>query len=184
MALEGVFRDLQIRIRHVEGAVSMLQKTVEDKPPDDPSALVDDLENIGLDLMGMLHDMRRTATLARRRVGHPVDLDGARQALTLCHERFHRMERNFSGRLMSYHELRGLARLATRGGEWPSWADRTKKDIEQCRPLLQEISKALAACWQELVEHSGKTSISIRTENLGQKVIANGIRETVGNSST
>jgi len=35
---------------------------------------------------------------------------------------------------------------------------------------LEQTSAALAACWQELVEHSGTTSISVK--NTGQKIIA------------
>jgi len=48
---------------------------------------------------------------------------------------------------------------------------------------LHEASKALAGGWKELVEHGGKTSISIRTENLGQKIFAQP-KDMVGSSST
>ena len=170
MALETVFRELQVRLQFMDGTLAMLQKTLEDRPPNQGSALVDDLENIVLDMTGMLHNMRKAGSLARRRVGHPLDLDGARQALTRCQESFYRMENEFSGSLMAYNKLKELSRLGARGGEWPSWAIRTRQDIEQCRQPLQELSKALVACWQELVEHGGRTSISVT--NTGQRIVA------------
>lgn len=170
MALETVFRELQVRLQFMDGTLAMLQKTLEDRPPDQGSAVVDDLENIVLDMMGTLHDMRKAGSLARRRVGHPVDLDGARQALTRCQGSFHRIENEFSGGLTAYNKLRELSRLGARGGEWPSWAGRTRQDIEQCQQPLQELSKALVACWQELVEQGGRTSISVT--NTGQRIVA------------
>jgi hypothetical protein len=170
VALETVFRELQVRLQFMDGTLAMLQKTLEDRPPDQGSALVDDLENDVLDMKGMLHDMQKAGSLARRKVGHPVDLDGARQALTRCQANFHRIESEFSSRLMAYNKLRELSRLSTRGGEWPSWAMRTRQDIEQCQQPLQELSKALVACWQELVEHGGRTSISVT--NTGQRIVA------------
>lgn len=170
MALETVFRELQVRLQFMDGTLATLQKTLEDRPPDQGSAVVDDLENIVLDMMGTLHDMRKAGSLARRRVGHPVDLDGARQALTRCQGSFHRIENEFSGGLTAYNKLRELSRLGARGGEWPSWAGRTRQDIEQCQQPLQELSKALVACWQELVEQGGRTSISVT--NTGQRIVA------------
>jgi hypothetical protein len=170
VALETVFRELQVRLQFMDGTLAMLQKTLEDRPPDQGSAVVDDLENIVLDMMGTLHDMRKAGSLARRRVGHPVDLDGARQALTRCQGSFHRIENEFSGGLTAYNKLRELSRLGARGGEWPSWAGRTRQDIEQCQQPLQELSKALVACWQELVEQGGRTSISVT--NTGQRIVA------------
>jgi hypothetical protein len=185
VALEVVFRDLQLRLQNVETAMNLLQTTVEDRPPDDyEPAVAEHVERIVLSMMGVLHEMRRTASLARRRVGRPPDLDGARQALVNCQEQFHKFEQEYSSSLGSYEQLKQLARLGPRRGEWPSWGNRTKQDIEQCREPLQDTSKALAACWQELVEHSGKTSISIRTDNLGQKIFAKGVKDTAGSSAT
>ena len=47
--------------------------------------------------------------------------------------------------------------------------------IEQGRQPIEETSRALAACWQELVERSGTTSISVT--NTGQKIIARRMNE-------
>ena len=69
MALEMVFRDLQLRLQNVETAMTLLQSTMEDRPPDDDEpAVAEHVERIVLGMMGVLHEMRRTASLARRRV--------------------------------------------------------------------------------------------------------------------
>jgi hypothetical protein len=185
MALEATFRELTTCFHKVNDVVNALQITIEDKPEHDEAALADGLENTVLDIMGALHEARRAALHARQATGHPLDLDSARRALSVCQDRFHRIEQEYAANLVSYEKLRELARLSSeRRGEWRLWAESVKQGVEQCQPPLHGASKALAGCWQELVEHGGKTSISIRTENLGQKIFAQGTRDAVGSSST
>lgn len=170
MALEATFRDLSVCLHHLHDALNALQVTLGDKPPDDESALADGVETVVLDLMGILHDARKAALNARKAVGHPLDLDRARRALTICQERFHRIEQQFTADLVSYEKMKELARLGTARRAWLPWSSTVKKGIELCQPPLEQVSAALAACWQELVEHSGTTSISVK--NTGQKIIA------------
>ena len=172
MALEATFRNLTVCLHHLHDALNALQVTLGDKPPDDESALADGLETVVLDLMGTLHEARRSALNARKAVGHLVDLDRARRSLTICQERFHRIEQQFASDLVSYDKLKELARLGSTRRAWLPWSTTAKQGIEQCQPLLAQISTALAACWQEMVEHSGTTSISV--QNTGQKIIARG----------
>jgi hypothetical protein len=173
MALETTFRQLSVGFHKLHDALNALRVTVGDKPPDDEAALADGLENAVLDMMGTLHEARRSALHARKAVGHPPDLDRARRALTLCQERFHRVEQQFASDLVSYEKLTELARLGrARGHEWIPWANSTKEGIEQCRDPLEQASKALASCWQELAERVGVTSISVRNVTVGQKITA------------
>ncbi len=159
-------------LHRLHDALNALHLTVEDKPQHDDTALTDDLADKSLEMIGVLHEARRAAVNARRAVGHPPpDLDRARRALTLCQERFHRIEQQFSANLVSYEKLRELARLGSeRGREWRSWAVSTKEGIEQCRQPLEQTSKALAACWQELAERLGTMSISVQATNVGQQI--------------
>ncbi|MGA2890104.1 MAG: hypothetical protein ABSE51_18815 [Terracidiphilus sp.] len=90
----------------------------------------------------------------------------ARVALMRCQESFHRIKEQFAPDLVSCEQLKELARLGNAQRAWQPWASTIRQEIEQCQPPLHETSKALAASWQELVEHSGKMSISIRTENV------------------
>jgi len=170
MALEATFRELSVSLHQLDDSLNGLHLTVMDKPNEE-SALVDGLENSVLDLIGTLSDARKSASRARRAVGHPPDLDRARRALTVCQERFHRMEQQFATDLVSYEKLRELVRLGrVRRREWLAWANSTKQGIEQCREPLARSSKALAACWQELAERLGTLSISVKTHNVGQQI--------------
>jgi hypothetical protein len=176
VALEATFRDLSVCLHHLHDALNALQVTLGDKPPDDESALADGVETVVLDLMGTLHEARRAALNARRAVGHPKDLDRARRSLTLCQERFHRIEQRFASELVSYEKLKELARFGNERRAWLPWASTVKRGIEQCRSPLEQTSAALARCWQELAERAGTTSISVRNAIVGQKIVARDIR--------
>ena len=173
MALEATFRELQVSLHKLHDALNALQVGLGDKPLDDDAALADGLENTVLDAMGVLQEARKAALHARTAIGPPVDLDRAWRALTVCQDRFQDIEQQFSADLVSYEKLRGLARLGSeRGGEWLPWAGSTKQSIEECRPPLEEVSRTVARCWQEIAEHSGATSVSVRTTNIGQRIVA------------
>lgn len=150
MALEATFRDLSVCLHHLHDALNGLQVMLGDKPVDDESALADGVETTVLDMMGTLHEARKAALNARRAVGHPVDLDQARRALTICQDRFHRIEQQFASDLVSYETLKELERLGNERRAWLAWLSTVKQGIEQCRQPLAQTSTALAACWQEL----------------------------------
>ncbi len=168
MALEATFRNLSVALDLLHDALNTLHVTLGDKPPDQELALVEGLENSLLDIMGELHEARKAALQARRNVGLQPDLDRARRALTGCQQRFHRIEQQFSSNLVSYDRLRELVRLGEKGKEWRSWSESTRQGIEQCRPPLEQTSKALASCWQDLAERLGVLNLSVHT--IGQQI--------------
>jgi hypothetical protein len=185
MALEATFRRLFFQIRKLCDTLNAVLLTVGDKPPDRESALADELENTVLDMLGQAEDARAAARLAEKAVSSPMNMDRARSALAKCQEKFHRLEQQFSNQLVSYQKLKDLTSLGRdRGGEWKPWAGGMKDAIEQGREPIEETSKALAACWQELVEHSGTTSISV--SNTGQRIVAHGplTNESIGDRMT
>jgi len=168
MALEATFRNLSLSFDHLHDGLNTLHVMVGDRPPDVELALFDGLENALLDLMGELHEARKSALNARRALGTHRDLDGARRALTTCQHRFHRVEQQFSLNLVSYEKLKQLVSLGEKGKEWRSWADSTRRCIEECRWPTEQTSKALAACWQELAERLGMVNLSVNT--IGQQI--------------
>jgi len=173
MALEATFRDLLVGLQKLHDALNALQVTIGDRPPDDGAALADGLENSVLDVMGTLHEARKGAFNARGAVSDQIDLDRARRALTVCQDRFHRVSQMFSADFLSYENLRELQRLGVaRGREWLLWASSTKKGVNDCRHPLEEASLSLGRCWEEIAEHAGATSVSVRTTNVGQKIIS------------
>jgi hypothetical protein len=168
MALEATFRNLSVSLDMLNEALNTLHVMLGDKPPDQELALVDGLENALLDMMGELHEARKSALGARRNVGPQPDLDHARRALTHCQQRFHRVEQQFSIGLLSYEKMKELVWLGEKGKEWRSWADSTRVGIEQCRQPMEQTSKALASCWQELAERLGTVNLSVHT--IGQQI--------------
>jgi len=173
VALEATFRELFTQLRRLNDTLLALRLTVgEDKPLKGEAALVDHFEDSILELMGRLDECLKAVRVAQKAVGHPLDLDGARRALAKCQESFHRIEQQFLADLVSYEKLKDLASLGSeRRGEWLPWANSVKHGLEQCRPPLDDASKALAACWQEIAERVGTTSISVQATNIGQKIV-------------
>jgi hypothetical protein len=174
MALEATFRQLNRQLKKLQDNLVALRLTVsEDKPLNGESALADQLEDSVLDAMGFLEECLKESGLALKAARYPVDLDRARCALTVCQERFHQAERRFAAELVSYEKLRDLASLGgKRGGAWFSWGNTVKHGLEQCRSPMEAVSSALAGCWQEIAERVGTTSVSVRTTNIGQKIVA------------
>jgi hypothetical protein len=173
MALEATFRTLFVQIRKLGDTLNAVLLTVGDKPANRDAVLVDELEDTVLDMLGLIEDARTAARTAEKTVELPLDLDRARRALARCQDNFLRVERQFSNDLVSYEKLKNLTSLGVdRGGEWKAWTGSMKDAIEQARQPIEETSRALAACWQELVEHNGTTSISL--VNTGQKIIGRG----------
>lgn len=170
MALEATFRKLSVSLHKLHDALSALQVTVGDTPPNDEVALADRLENTVLDMLGTLHEIRKVAQEAQKAVAHPADLDSARHDLTQCQERFHSMEQQFAANLVSYENLNQLAQLAKERRPWTPWTKAFSQGIEQCRGPFDEASRALSSCWQELAEHLGNVNISMKATNVGQQI--------------
>ena len=152
MALGATFRGLSVCLHHLHDALNAHLVTLGDKTPADDSALADGAETVVLDMMGTLHEARTAAVNARKSVGHPVHLDEARRALTICQERFHRIEQQFASDLTSPDRLKELERLGDERRAWLPWSSAVKQGIQQCRQPLEQAGGALASCWQELTE--------------------------------
>lgn len=170
MALEATFRQLSLSLHKLHDALNALQVTVGDQPPHDESAIADGLENAVLDIQGRLHEARRSALRARRAVGDPPSLDRARRSLTICQERFHRIEQQFASDLVAYEKLKELERLGYERRAWMPWVSTVKQGIEQCSEPMDQASKGLAACWGELAERLGMVNISMQATNVGQQI--------------
>jgi len=184
MALESTFRTLSVQIRKLCDILNAVQLTLGDRPVRRGAALADELENVVLDLLGRLEEATAAARTAKAAVV-TLDLERARRGLAKCQEIFHAVEQQFSNELVSFDRLSALAELGKeRGGEWKAWANSMSDAVKEVGAPLAETSRVLAACWQELVEHGGRTSISIRTKNLGQKIVAKDSGEAVGGTPT
>ena len=181
MALETTFRTLTVKLRRLHDILKAVLLTVGDQPTGRGTVLADELENALLDMMGRLEEARTAAWAAEKAVALPVDVDRARRALSICQEGFHRVEAKFANQLVCYERLRDLTSLGSeRGREWKSWTGSMKTAIEECRAPLEKVRKALTGCWQELVEHAGKTPVSTGME---EKIYAQAGRDPATSST-
>jgi hypothetical protein len=173
VALEATLTKHCADLQRFNDTLVALRLTVaEDKPMQGESALVDHLEEAILEAMGLLSDGLMYAHTARDASGHPVNLDRVRRALADSQERFHQIEELFSSDLASHDKLVDLASLGNeRRGEWHPWANSVRHGLQQSREALDLASRALAACWQEIAERVGMTSVSVHTTNIGQKIV-------------
>jgi hypothetical protein len=172
MGLESSFRNFSSELRKLLEALQELRLTVvEDRPSRNDAVVVDNVEYAMEDMLGWVQESCEAAAVAQQAVGHPADLDRARQALAMCQEKFQRVEQAFSTKLVSYESIKNLTRFGCeRKGEWRLWVAAVKQGIERCRLPLQVAAAALVECWKELAERAGMTSISIRTTSIGQKI--------------
>ena len=174
MALEKTFREFVTQLRRVHDRLEELRVTVvEDKPKKNDAVIVDRFEYAVEDLFGAVDEISAAAREAQKAVGYPLDIEQARCALTKCQDQFHKFEQGFNTNLVSYERMKDLSSFGSeRRGEWPSWVASVKQGIEQCREPVEAAGRCLAECWAELAERAGMMSVSVKTTNIGQKIMA------------
>lgn len=174
MALEKMFRELPEQIRRLRDCFLALQLTIrEDLPPHGGVVLVDQFGDAVDESLGWLEDSLAAAIELQQSAKHPVDIDRARRALSNCQEYFHRMEQRFGSDLISYEKLKDLTGFGrSRRGEWVGWVKTVRKGLNECGQPMDDVSKALLACWQEIAEHASVTSVSVQATNIGQQIAA------------
>jgi len=163
---------LLARLHDLNEALNHLHVFVGDKPPHDEAAVADDLAEGSLALIGVLHEARQGAVQARQAVANQPDLNRAGKALAICQTGFHRVEKDFPALVASYKHFTELFRLAKERPEWAPWVVNTKQAIEDCYGPMEAVRQALTVCWQELAEHRGAPSVSVRTTSVGQRIVA------------
>jgi hypothetical protein len=170
--LEKSFGELSARLQRLRDRLRELRVTVvEDRPARQEAVVVDTLEYAIEDLLGWVEELLQHAAVCRNAVGHPIDFGQARTSLSTCQNLFSRMQQTFSGELNSYERLKDLTTFGQeRRGEWKSWVASVRLGIDQCSQPLSEAGQALADCWQEIAEHSGGVSVSVRNTSIGQRI--------------
>jgi hypothetical protein len=165
MGLEKTFRALSLALRRLNDRVSELRLTVvEDRPRKNDASLIDGFEYAVEDMLGWVREMRTSAKAAQQSVAHPLDLDRARRELSACQESFTRTERVFFQNLVSWERMNDLTVFGNeRRGEWRSWVLTVQCGVTHCRQPLEDVSAAIAACWEEIAERVGMTSVTMQT---------------------
>jgi len=172
MALEAAFGELAVQFRILREALRAVHTTIiEDRPLRDDVALVDSFGDAVEDILGRLEEALIASREGQQAVGHPLDLDRMRRALTTCQERFNWISQRFFSDLVSYQRLDDLTALGReRRGEWIAWGSSVKEGLDRCQQPLYDANQALFRCWQEIAERVGMTSVSVQATNIGQQI--------------
>ena len=172
MAIEAVFLQLDTACDAVREALQSLGLTViEDRPPHDEVLLVERLGNLVDDMRGWTEEGCASVGTAREAVTHPPDLQRARQALSVAHERFLLLEYRFFDEAVTHRTIDALMRFGQqRGREWLGWAKSVVLALDSCRAPIRALDEALLQAWRELGERLGARSVSLQTTNIGQQI--------------
>ncbi|SRR6266498_5305460 len=172
MALEESFTSLSQHLCLLHDELQELRRTVTEKPPKGDVVLVDLFSDAADDLLGWIVEASAYAGEAVEAASYPVDLDRARRSLKMCQEKFILTSVKLSADLLSYDRMEELVSFGDhRRSGWEKWATNVKAALESCREPLYEVNQTLFACWQELAERIGATSVSVKTTNIGQQNI-------------
>lgn len=172
MALDKTFRELTESLRKLRDSFLALQLTVrEDVPSEGGVVLVDKVGDALDDSLGWSEEALTGALQAERAVAPPANVDLARRALSSSQERFHRLQHRFQSELVSYQRLKDLSAFGrSRRGEWSAWVRSVRDGLEQCQGPLEQASRCLSECWQEIAERAAMTSVSVHSTNIGQQI--------------
>jgi hypothetical protein len=170
MALEAAFSDLATQLRALqESLIDLRLAAVEEKPARGDLVLVDLYGDGADELIGSIEEALQSAEGGYRSALPPVDLDRARRELTACHESYIRLSRRFKDDLTRYERVADLAGIGRRRGRaWGLWAFNVKSGLDRCQQPLFDVDEALLACWREIGERVGMTSVSVQATNIGQ----------------
>jgi hypothetical protein len=151
MGVEEKFGDLGLGLKRLQDAFEAMRMTIGDKPVGDDSMVVDQIDSEASELLSLIQEAREVGEEGVKGLRSAPDLDATRRALKLCQEWVQTIERRYAD-MVAFDEIQRLLGLRERGREWAAWANAARRDMEDCRSPMREVSEALAACWQELTE--------------------------------
>ena len=186
MALDKTFRELSESLRKLRDSFLAIQLTVrEDVPKQGSVALVDKFADAIDDALGWVEEALTAALEAGRAAAPPANVELARKALAGCQEQFHRMQERFQSELVSYQRLKDLTAFGrSRRGEWLGWVKTVRTGLEQCQAPMEQASRYLSDCWQEIAERAAMTSVSVQSTNIGQQIATSEVEEVVRRGMT
>ena len=171
MALREALTTLSTELHVLEDAVGGLWATIVEDAPDPSHAAVVGFGYPIQDLVG--HLAAASAAIGEGLVAFTSrrEVEAVLNAVATCQEQVNAAVRQLYGELLSYDRLVELARLSReRGGQWRAWLRPVRRGLEDCESRVHDVNTALLACWREIGERVGTTSVSVQATNIGQQV--------------
>jgi hypothetical protein len=186
VALDKTFRELSESLRKLRDSFLAIQLTVrEDVPSQGSVVLVDKFADAVDDSLGWVEEALTAALEAGRAVAPPANVELTRRALSRSQEQFHCMQERFQSELVSYQRLKDLTAFGrSRRGEWLGWVRTVRGGLEQCQSPMEQASRCLSDCWQEIAERAAMTSVSVQSTNIGQQIATPEAEELVRRGMT
>ncbi|MDP9442536.1 MAG: hypothetical protein M3P34_10265 [Actinomycetota bacterium] len=175
MALREALTTLATELHVLEDSVRGLRATILEDAPEPSHAAVVGLGYPIQDLVG--HLAEATAAVHDGLVAFTSrrEVDAALNAVATCQEQVNLAARQLYGELLAYDRLVELSKLShERGGAWRSWLRPVRRGLEDCETRVHDLNDALLACWREIGERVGTTSVSVQATNIGQQVTVPG----------
>ena len=181
MPIEKTFRQLSELICELHDHLLALQLTVrEDTPAHGAVVLVDKFGDAVDDLLGWVQEALGAAFEAQRTLAAPANWESARKYLAVAQEQVNRAQQSFQSELVSYERLKDLTAFGrSRRGEWSVWVKTVRDGLDRCRAPLEQASRCLLECWQEIAERGAMNSVYVHSTNIGQQIAASESEETV-----
>jgi hypothetical protein len=170
-ALELAFMDLAASAARLAEELRAASLTAADDQPRRPVALASALASRVVELCDQAELGKVAAGEAHQSMRRPPDLETARAALAKVQETVDQIGEGLSRELLSSASVSQLNLMAVeRGREWASWANTLLDGLERSQQTLHETSRALARCWQELLERALVSTFSVQNHTVGQQI--------------
>ncbi len=172
MSLESAFESLQCALTRLSETVSALHVTIaEDKPACGTTVLVDQLDNMVTDLLGMLEETDVHIAQLLRHNASSGQAEQTRRMLFAVHLLINRFMAKYTGEMSAHSTLAKLLEMGReRGREWRAWSLEVKTAVERCKLPAMAVIEALPDCWSELMQRMAQSSISMQTTSIGQQI--------------
>jgi hypothetical protein len=123
------------------------------------------------DMGGAIEEALSSGREAGLAIRHPRRLVETQLALITIQHCLNRTLTIFLAEVAPYDTVQTLVEMGRElGGSWPQWTDVVKVAINTCGTRLEEAFRALAECWEELVEKFSADSASMYATNIGQQI--------------
>ncbi len=186
MALDKAFQDLCDRLHALETELEELSSAVLHSKPAESRAnagsskehyLADLLWEMVAEMQGRQKEASVAAAAAKRAVEPPLNLDRAWRMLKASHEAVNLIGRQYSSEIVPYERVNDLMTLRAEHPEWAGWVEAQRTHLSRLGKQISDASDAFLACWQEIAERVGMTSVSVQSTNIGQQITAQELME-------
>ncbi len=170
-ALEQAFIDLAGSAGRLADELHIASMTAADDQPGRPVALAASLASRVVELSDQAELARTAAAEAHVAVQRPTDVEAARGALARVQEAVDQVGETLCSEVLGYGSVQQLNLMATeRGRQWSSWAATLLDGLQRSQRSMHETARALARCWQELLERALVSAFSVQTHTVGQQI--------------